>query len=111
MTSEEALYGALTTVTPTFHLAMDGEQEKAAVYREAPPGIVYESGEPIITIDRFDIEVYQKQHSPATVETIIQALRAAGFFARISGAQLMADYGAVAYKVDKLSASKTRETE
>ena len=111
MTSEDMLYTALSSVMPTFHLAMDGEQAAAAVYREAPPGIIYESGEPIITTDRFDIEVYQKEHDPGNIESIIQALRAAGFFARISGAQTMVDYEAVGYSVDRLSASRTRGME
>jgi len=111
MTSEDMLYTALSLVMPTYHLAMDGERAEAAVYREATPGVVYESDVPIVTTDRFDIEVYQQEHNPTKVTAIIQALLAAGFFARLSGSQTMAEYEGAGYSVDRLSASRTRGME
>lgn len=111
MTSEDMLYTALSSVMPTYHLAMDGERAEAAVYREATPGTVYESDVPIVTTDRFDIEIYQQKDDPTKAVSIIQALRAAGFFARISGPQDMAPFGNVLYYIDRLSASRTRGME
>lgn len=111
MTIEETLRTAVETVVPVYHLDMDGEQEKCAVYRLNSERVVMESGEPICRTEIYDIEVCQSLHDPTTVTDVIQALRAAGFFARITGSQQMVELNGANYSIDKLSASMTRGME
>lgn len=111
MTIEETLRTAVETVMPAYHLDMDGEQEKCAVYRLNSERVVMESGDPICKTEIYDIEICQSLHDQTAVSDVIQALRAAGFFARITGSQQMVEYHGANYSIDKISASMTRGME
>lgn len=107
MTTEDRLYAALTSVLPdtTYHLAMDGEPDTAAVYRYVATDATYESDVPIATRDRFEINLYQREHDSALVQSVLDALRDAGFTASMGAQTLAAVAGDAGYSTDTINAA------
>lgn len=110
MKSDDMIYEALSAVMPTFHLAMDGEPDEAAIYALSTRNYLYESDEPILQRDTYSIIIAQREHSSARVEAIREALQDAGFFVRYS-AQNLETYFDAGYSIDTLTASKNIEME
>ena len=106
MSVEERLYEALRAVMPAYHLAMDGEPEEAAVYTLASRNFEYESGEPILQRDTYNIIVAQRNHKSERIDALKNALTDARFFVRFN-AQSMASNFDAGYSIDTLTASCT----
>ena len=64
---------------PAYHLALDGEPERACVYRYTGTETIFESDEPVAARDVFQIYIYQTEYAPELPGQIIKALRDAGF--------------------------------
>ena len=103
--NESILHDTLESVLPAFHIVLDGKPETAAVYRTTGEKTLYESDEPIITWDVFQVYVFQREYDPAVVPAVCDALKAAGFILEGMGAQLMQDD----YYRDELHLKKRKE--
>lgn len=108
MRSEDRIFDALAAVMPTYHLAMDGEPDEAAIYSLTSRSYLYESDEPILRRDTYDVIIAQRQHDAARVDAIRSALIDAGFSVR-TGAQSMTSYFDAGYSIDNMSASQSFE--
>lgn len=87
MTNEERLHRAMSEVIPSFHTVLDGQPDAAGVYRLSGKRRTFESNVCIMTVERFQIYIYQKQYSELRVHAVIGALEAAGFTLESFGAQ------------------------
>lgn len=106
MTNEARLHDALATVMNPYHLVLDGQPEEGAAYRYVGESHVYESDEPIMTQENYQVYIYQQEYSPALIAKAKESLMDAGFTVQQGGQAMEGDY----YR-DELRVSREREEE